>query len=151
LRRTVDTAAGDFISLALSPADEPAVSYYDPSGRDLKYGYPLTSSTWTNVSVDGGASSGFIGQHSSLAFGLNGQPAISYRLDDMAPGEPTIRSLKFARFNGSTWELSTITSTVDPEYTSLAFDPEGQPAIAFYDRNSRDLKFARRAFVSPVP
>jgi uncharacterized protein YjbI with pentapeptide repeats len=152
--RTVDTVGGQFISLAFSSAGDPAVSYHDPgsSSRDLKYAYVLSAVplTWTNVIVDG-AASGSVGQYNSLAFGLNGQPAISYRYDTSAPGEPTIRTLKFARFNGSTWEPSTVSSTVDPEYTSLAFGPDGQPAIAFYDRTSRDLKFVRRAFASPAP
>ena len=43
-----------------------------------------------------------------------------------------------------TWQISTVASAGDiGEYPSLAFGPDGQPAIACYERTSGDLKLAR--------
>ena len=90
---------------------------------------------WNLTTVD---SAGDVGKHTSLAFGPNGQPAISYY-------DTTNGNLKLARYYGTTW----ITSTVDNSagdvgsYTSLAFGPDGQPAISYYDTTNGNLKFTR--------
>ena len=89
---------------------------------------------WTLSTVD---SAGSVGEFTSLAFGPDGQPAISYY--DNANGD-----LEFARFNGSTWTLTTVDSAGSVgRDTSLAFGPDGQPAISYYDNATGDLKFAR--------
>ena len=86
-----------------------------------------------------------VGQFTSLAFGPDGQPAISYY-------DVTIRDLKFARFNGSTWTLTALDSTGNVgQYTTLAFGPDGQPAISYLDDTNFDLKFARMGVFTPAP
>ena len=89
-------------------------------------------------------SAGDVGDFTSLAFGPDGQPAISYHDD-------TNGDLKFARYSGSTWTLVTVDSAGDVgQYTSLAFGPDGQPAISYYDVTNGDLKFARKGLFKPA-
>jgi hypothetical protein len=57
-----------------------------------------------------------------------------------------------ARFNGSTWTAT----VVDPaavgggEQTSLAFGPDGQPAISYFALGG-DLKYATKGIFRPAP
>jgi hypothetical protein len=90
-------------------------------------------------------SAGNVGKHTSLAFGPGGQPAISYYDDSNA-------DLKFARYNGNSWSLTTVDSAGNVGiHTSLAFGPDGQPAISYYDGSNLDLKFARMGIFTPRP
>jgi len=36
-------------------------------------------------------------------------------------------------------------------HTSLAFGPDGQPAISYFDDSNGDLKFARMGIFTPRP
>jgi len=90
---------------------------------------------WRLTTVD---SVGDVAYYTSLAFGPDGQPAISYT-------DNGNWDLKFARYNGSAWSNQTVDSAGNVGlYTSLAFGPDGQPAISYCDNSKRDLKFARR-------
>jgi hypothetical protein len=81
----------------------------------------------------------------SLAFGPDGQPAIAYQ----ALGSSTL-FLKFAHFDGSSWELSTVEPPAGPTAgtgsdASLAFAPDGEPAIAYrYISGDSHLRYAHR-------
>jgi hypothetical protein len=90
------------------------------------------SQNWTTAIV-GGAQAG---RTVSLAYGPDGQPAISY--SHRASDEPLL-----ARFDGSAWSQLLVAPlgelAVD---TALAFGPDGHPAIA-YDTGSRQLKLTR--------
>ncbi len=86
---------------------------------------------WNLRTVD--TSSGF---YSSLAFGADGFPAIAYSA--YASGRT---ALKFARFTGSSWIISTIDTAGDPpdecgNGVSLAFDHDGKPAICYNKRST---------------
>jgi hypothetical protein len=81
------TAAGDnvgeFNSIAFSPAGVLAVSYYDRTNGDLKFAYSRDGgTTWSiqTVFTDGDS-----GRYTSLAFMVDGRPAISYL--SMIPSE----------------------------------------------------------------
>lgn len=76
------------------------------------------------------------GQYNSLAFGPDGYPAIAHYT-------PSSATLRFSRYNGSTWTTMTVDpSTFSGTYASLAF-VGGQPAIAYYDAANTNLKYAR--------
>ena len=97
---------------------------------------------WTVSAVD---NAGSVGVSTSLAFGSDGQPAVSYY--DSSNGD-----LKFARFNGSTWTLTTVDSAGNVgRDNSLAFGPDGLPAISYRDNTNADLKFARMGVFTPAP
>ena len=147
--------AGDFSSLAFSPGGQPAIAYRHVSGRydnsNLKYAL-YNGESWDLSTVD---SSGAVGQGDiSLAFGPGGQPAISYF--GLSSGASTSASefpidhhtsygdLKIALYSGDSWVIRTVDSQVYSGFgttsSSLAFSPEGQPAIS-YEANG-DLRYA---------
>ncbi len=78
---TVDATGevGQFTSLAMDDKGTPHISYYDGNGsgglhRDLKYAYK-SGGTWHIETVE---SIGEVGQYTSLALDVNGNPYISY-------------------------------------------------------------------------
>ncbi len=95
------------------------------------------------------------GKYSSLAFGADGFPAIAY-----SGGDPYSRpqSIKFARFNGTSWTISVVESIDEGIFgecgtgVSLSFDPSGNPAVCYrktttvFDgaigRTTQELRFA---------
>ena len=65
-------------------------------------------------------------------------------------GVNTVYYLKYAAFQNNTWTVEMVDDSVScGSYCSLAFDSDGQPAIAYYEirshtgRNLQNLKFAR--------
>jgi len=72
----------------------------------------------------------------SIAVDSSGYPHISYH-------DYTSGALKYAHFNGSTWNIQ----TVDPVGnggggTSIALDGNGYPHISYYDETNGQLKYA---------
>jgi hypothetical protein len=62
----------------------------------------------------------------SLALDSSGCPAISYH-------DFTKRDLKYARLNGTSWDVETVDSQdIVGQFTSLAFDDSDRPAISYY-------------------
>ncbi len=97
---------------------------------------------WNIKTVD---AVGVTGSYTSLAFGPDVQPAISYY-------DTTNGDLRFARFNGSSWVATTVDAAgFTGRDTLLAFGPDGQPAISYKERNNGDLKFARKGLFPPAP
>jgi hypothetical protein len=87
--------------------------------------------TWNIQTVD---SNGNVGIYTSIALDADGYPHISY--SDWANV-----ALKYAAFNGSTWEIETVEST-GGRHTSIALDSDACPHISYYDYTNEDLKYA---------
>ena len=128
---------GKFASLAYSPGGEPAISFFaDAVPSDLAFS-KRSGTSWTFETVDGVGTSTIFGQHTSLAYGPSGQPAISYQ-------DVSNQDLKFASYSGGVWNRQVVTGIGNVgEYTSLAYLPAGTPAISCYNASSGDLMYAR--------
>ncbi|HHT9125013.1 MAG TPA: hypothetical protein ACFYD6_04250 [Candidatus Brocadiia bacterium] len=128
---------GEYSSLAFDASDTPAISYYDATNSSLKYAH-FNGESWDITTVD---SSGDVGWFTSLDFDAAGNPAISYNDSTI----PFHGNLRYAHFNGTSWDITTVDNTGNNVgmYTSLDFDPTGNPAISYFDDTSKDLKFAR--------
>jgi len=88
---------GQFSSLALDGAGNPAISYYDQTNRDLRYA-KWDGASWIISKIDTNRT---VGEYSSLALDSSGNPRISYY--DQANAD-----LKYAAFDGNTWVISTV-------------------------------------------
>jgi len=77
----------------------------------------------------------FAGQ-SSLAISNAGSISMAYSTSNSGPGY----SIKYGSWNGTTWQIQTVFSSVNATSPSLALDNQGNPCIAFVD--SGTLKYA---------
>lgn len=139
----IDTTddVGQFSSMALDPQGHPAIAYYDATNTDLKFA-SFDGATWSiETAVEEPTKD--IGKYASLAFGPSGLAAIACHVD----GIPA--DLIFVSFDGTEWSRQTVdgvgSNNVLGKYYSLAFNPAGQPMIAYYDETNGDLKFASRS------
>lgn len=143
---TIDDAPLSATSLAIGPDGHPAIAYHvnESDGR-LRFAR-FDGTRWIKTTIE---REGDVGRHCSLAFGPDGHPAISY-------ADNTLGALKFARFNGTDWSILIIDDSDSVgrdvgQYTSLAFGPDGHPAISYYDETNGDLKFAYYGLKNSAP
>jgi hypothetical protein len=125
---------GRYPSLALNPATGRwAVAYEATGAGAFKYAQQ-TKAGWSVAVVDDTV--GIAGGFTSLAFDANNLPAFSYYAARDA-------NLKFARFDGSRWNLSTVASKNSVGlYTNLFFDG-GNPVIYYFNKTGNSLVAAR--------
>lgn len=114
------------ISMARSPAGNPAISYVDkPAGPYiLRYAeYNPATDTWSTANADN--TKVVENDYTSLAFAPNGEPAIAYQSD--RPDEAW-----YARRTASGWSRMAVDSQDDTGFgVSLRFDPvTGRPWVA---------------------
>ena len=141
--QTVDRA-GTFSSLELDRSGYPHISYYDIANGDLKYAV-WNGSSWDIEIVD---SEGRVGFDCSLALDRNDHPHISYGAFDRSLGESVTiprdesnTGLKYATWDGSTWNTHTVDSALTMVHgISLAVDGNGYAHIAYWDSDS--LRYA---------
>jgi hypothetical protein len=123
-------------TLAYDHHGNPGIAY---SNGPLQYARRVPGVGWASATVDS-----TFATTPSLAYDRYERPAISY-FDLDAFGD-TWPDLGYARFNGTMWILETV-DTYSPfpsavgQYTSIAFDLLGRPAIAYYDNSATSLKF----------
>ena len=119
------------ISLAFGPGGKPYISYQDSAHRGKASVMRLNSAgaAWEAVGGAGFSESEMI--HTSLAFGPDGKPFVAYG------GGTKGQKAGVMRLNsaGAAWEaVSAAGFPADvAAYTSLAFNHEGQPHVAYVD------------------
>ena len=132
---TVDVSrgGGTYGRLAFTPAGDPAIAHYNGE-RDL-----ATDGIWVNHAAAGvwtatRASAAKIGEMLGFAISAAGTWGIAY-FDDAG-----IRLSYIESTNGADWSapVDVDTDGITGQFPSLAFDADGQPAIAYYRCNDYD-------------
>ncbi len=124
-------------SLVFDSLDHPNISYIGVG--DLKYSR-WDGSAWQIETVDSSIDAVL---DTSLALDSSGNPHIAYHVFTTSDGT---HSVKYARWDGTTWQIETL-STADYEYfTSLALDSTDRPHIAYLagSYHSYQLMYATR-------
>ena len=116
----VDNSPGNSgrVSLAASPGGRVGLCYANTTQGELRYAERVGGVWQIDVVVP------IASQHHALAFGLNGEPAVVYRLPN--------QRIRYAFFNGTQWQSEPVdedNTTTGP--MSLAFSPLGNPIIAY--------------------
>jgi len=95
-----------------------------------------TTSSWDEETVDFGVGGVEIG--TSLALDSSDTPHISYF--DFAKSD-----LKYAKWNGATWDIETVDPLGDVGwYSSIALDSSDTPHISYYDITDKNLLYATK-------
>ena len=116
----------DGIALAYDAGGLPALAYQagQNKSRKLKFAH-FNGTTWDIEDVDTKLASRDI----SLAYDSAGNPGICYRAI-VGKGQGSL-DFKFARWDGSAWQVEVVEVGVAAIYNSLAFDASDNPAIAY--------------------
>jgi hypothetical protein len=114
-------------SITISSAGEIHVAH---SGDNLLHSVQESSGWFTDIVDTGGV------HFPSIDLDTNGLPRISYY-------DTTTRDLKYAKFNGTAWEIEIVDTVGDVgSSSSLAVDHRDMAHIAYYDATNGDLKYA---------
>jgi hypothetical protein len=127
-REIVDPSAGLFSSLQFDLYGNAHVSYLDPSGNQLRYGFwDHILNKWFTTTLD--RSGGFC----SLVLDSHQRPHISYHDYGTA-------NLMYAHWDGVSWQKQAIPIPARDisYYTSIALDQKDNPSISFYEVVSAD-------------
>jgi hypothetical protein len=105
---------GLYLSLTEDSSGVLHAAYYDAQNGDLKYARRATDGVWTTTTIDSKNTTGY---YPSITIAADGRPAISYYYKNGG-------NLRLAKFNGSTWDISTIASDGDVgRYSALQMNP----------------------------
>lgn len=140
----VDTEGecGSYTSIAVGTDGLPIVSYLDITNFDLKVlkcgDAACTAGNVASV-VDGAGSN--VGQHTSIAIGVDGLPVVSYY-------DSTNSGLKVAKCGDASCSAGNTLTLLDADGlmgqgTALAIGADGLPVIAYVDYTNRTLKAAK--------
>lgn len=121
------------VSLAVSPENLPALTYYDNINGDLMLA-SFDGSAW---SIEAVATEGTVGKFSSLAFDADGRPHIVFFEEGNGNGGRVMYAVRDE--NG--WTLEAVGELTDVRQgmtgarriTSVALDAQGVPHVAFSD------------------
>ncbi|MCP4714725.1 MAG: hypothetical protein GY868_06370, partial [Deltaproteobacteria bacterium] len=122
-----------YISLVIDSNDQPHIVYVD-SGDDsteyddnvLKYAY-MENGAWQTEVVFSGKVDAFL----SLALDSNDLPHIVFVYRDTDSSEVNDNDLKYAHFDGSSWQFETVAANVGKSYNSIAVDSNDNVCISF--------------------
>ena len=117
--------------LALMVADE-AGNLSGLSNVVIGTTLPAPPGLWQIETV---ASEGNVGFYNDLAYDTDGNPSIAY-------SDETNGLVKFARWNGTSWDIEIVGSASGDVGISLVYDDSGKPSMSYIQRGDR-LKFAR--------
>lgn len=109
-------------------------AWYDDVSQSLKYATRDSGGIWSTIAVvDSGAGSG---QYVNLSLDSEGQAGVAYY-------DASNADLKYARFNGTSWDVQTVDSKFTVGYyPSLKYDLADRPVITYYAKTGGDLKIA---------
>jgi subtilisin family serine protease len=128
---------GNQNSIAIDKQGVTHFVYYDAPTQTMKYATRNSAGEWSQtMNIDN--SLPFQGYYLSMALDSQGQPSVAYF-------DGTNGDLKFARFDGSIWNLTNIDSKNSTgAYPSLTFDRNGFALITYYRKTTGDLRAARQ-------
>ncbi len=139
VKESADDVSSYCTSIVLDIYDNPHISYYYGSEKDLKYAH-YNGSTWQVETVD---APGYVGQNTSIALDGYGRPHISYYAHD-DPGNP-YPHLKYAHYTGSSWQVETIEDPAEYNYgswTAINVDSQNRPHIIYSEFRYGAIKYA---------
>jgi len=132
--------------LSISPQGNPCISYHrGQPDFDLMFVERKSGGWDIPLLVENMAYNSDVFDGTSLAFNLSGNPTISY-LHHIPPGT-FYGKLWFAESSGSSWSTSMVPdSHAVGQHSSLAYDKEGNPCIAYHEYVSYNggVRFAQR-------
>ena len=130
---------GQYMSMEIDAVGNPHVAFHLPAPTTLWYA-TKADGEWSDGSVDDGD----VGRFASLKLDTRGTPLISY--EDQAVG------LKLATWTSTAWNIITLDDTQGSgHWTSLAFEDDRDPRVAYYDPNTTSLRFAKRSTAVSTP
>jgi len=119
------------VALALDATGSPSLTYYNDADGDLIFAQ-LVDGSWN---LEKAAEEGDVGKYSSLAFGPDGQPAVTFfRQTGATSGE-----IVYATKTDGVWveemigELTAFSEPNARRNSSLVFDSQGRANVAFSD------------------
>lgn len=134
IAKVFNESDAQYLSLALSPAGHPYISYYNGGHHAVMMAY-FDGADWQIEVIEEWL--GYLAGWSSLAFGADGQPCVTYNRQYPEIG------LKYACFDGADWQIETVDNTEGTGwYSSLAFDDQGYAHISYYDSLGHALRHA---------
>ena len=147
---SIDTVGnvGRMPSIAVDSNDDLHISYYDDTGRGLKYAWCssscTTASSWSNTTIANGSSYGtsstLVGFHSDLAFDSDGHMHITHI--DWSKRWLLYSTCSSSCSTNSSWNHSVLMSDYDVlGMPHLVIDSNDELNIVFYDNDDADLEF----------
>ncbi len=129
---------GEYSSIVIDSNDDAHISYFDASGKNLKYATNVNG-YWVSYTID---SDGDVGYGSSIAIDSNDALHISY--DDSTNGD-----LKYATNANGSWVTSVIESQGNVgAYSSIGVNSYDKVHISYYDATNGDLRYATNQYSS---
>ena len=139
---------GYYTSIALDPADNPSISFYEYRGaRDSDHHIRLRNVMWNGTfwevrTVDGEEGSG---KFNAMVSGPNGEMHLAY-----ANVSANTVSMRYARWDGKSWNLEVVEGLAETNgqavgySTAITLDKEGNPHIVYFNISSPQVRYAVR-------